>query len=123
MSLDDLPGVFQARQDGLTASSGARWFAQYPGNCRIAGKCLMEMGPALLAAASIVTGGGGITLIIREWLWLRFCRYVHDQAVERKQNPKPEVIIQAAREGRRSRSPAQRALDAAPKSSNKSIAA
>ena len=83
----------------------------------------MDGVPAVVAAVSILAGGG-TTFIIREWLWLRFCRYVHDGAVERGQNPKPEVIIEVAAEGRLGRrSPKQPELSAGRDSTNKSLAA
>jgi hypothetical protein len=37
----------------------------------------------LLTAVSIIIGTGGITFVFREWLWLWFCRDMHDKAVER----------------------------------------
>ncbi len=83
----------------------------------------MELIPQIVAVISVVLGAGGVAVFLREWLWLRFCRYVHDQAVERGHNPKPEVIIQAAREGRLGGSPKQRQLTAPPKQDNKSLAA
>jgi hypothetical protein len=83
----------------------------------------MDLVAPLITAVSVVIGTGGIVLVFREWLWLRFCRDIHDKAVDRGQNPKPEVIIQAAREGHLGRSPKQRQLPAAPKSNSKSLAA
>ena len=52
------------------------------------------------AVASAIVGAGGATLVIREWQWLRFCRYVHDAAEARGQDPDPENVIKAAAEGR-----------------------
>jgi hypothetical protein len=49
---------------------------------------------AILAAATV------IALVIREHMWLRYCRYLHDQAVARGQNPDPAEQIRAARGGR-----------------------
>jgi hypothetical protein len=83
----------------------------------------VEFLPHIAAVLSVILGAGGAALLLREWLWLRFCRYVHDKAVERGQNPKPEVIIEAARDGRLGHPRKQRELPAAPKSSNKSLAA
>jgi hypothetical protein len=83
----------------------------------------MELMPQIAAVVSVILGAGGIALLIRYWLWLRFCRYVHDKAVERGQDPDPERIIQAARLGRPSNSPKQPELPAAPESSDKSLAA
>jgi hypothetical protein len=50
----------------------------------------------LLIAAWII---GRAVVVVSDWLWLRHCRYIHDQAVERGQNPDPEKMIQAASEG------------------------
>jgi hypothetical protein len=54
----------------------------------------LELVWAILAAASV------IALVIRERMWLRYCRYLHDQAVARGQDPDPAELIQAARGGR-----------------------
>jgi hypothetical protein len=67
---------------------------QRPGSCGIAGACVLELLPAALTAAAV------IALVIRERMWLRHCRYLHDQAVKRGQNPDPAQLIQAARGGR-----------------------
>jgi hypothetical protein len=58
----------------------------------------VEFGPVIVAVASLL-GGGGIYLFLRELIWLRHCRYLHDQAVERGQDPDPAQLIQAARGG------------------------
>jgi hypothetical protein len=57
-------------------------------------RCILELVWAILAAASV------IALVIRERMWLRYCRYLHDQAVARGQDPDPAELIQAARGGR-----------------------
>jgi hypothetical protein len=53
----------------------------------------VELVWAILAAASL------IALVIRERMWLRHCRYLHDQAVARGQNPDPAQLTLAARGG------------------------
>lgn len=59
----------------------------------------MELVPAIVAVASLI-GGGGVVYFFRELIWLRHCRYLHDQAVARGQDPDPAQLIQAARGGR-----------------------
>jgi hypothetical protein len=58
----------------------------------------MELVPLLTAV--VVGAGGAIALIIRERMWLRHCRYLHDQAVARGRDPDPAELIKAARGGR-----------------------
>jgi hypothetical protein len=67
----------------------------------------MELMPQIGAVVSVILGAGGIALLVREWLWLRYCRYVHEAAVLRGQNPDPEKMIKAARKGRLGRSAEQ----------------
>jgi hypothetical protein len=38
----------------------------------------------------------GAVFVAREWLWLRYCRYIPDKAVERGHNPESEKMIPAA---------------------------
>jgi hypothetical protein len=57
---------------------------------------------SLVAAA--LFGTGGLALLLREWLWLRYCQHVYDVAVEHDQNPDPEKMIKVAGRGRLSRS-------------------
>jgi hypothetical protein len=83
----------------------------------------VELVPLIAAVVSVVVGSGGATVVICYWLWLRFCRDMHDKAVERGQDPDPERIIQAARLGRPSSLPKPPELPAAPESSDKSLAA
>jgi uncharacterized iron-regulated membrane protein len=61
------------------------------------------MEPISLLATTIasIVGTGGVALFFRELIWLRHCRYLHDQAVARGQDPDPAQLIQAARGGRR----------------------
>jgi hypothetical protein len=59
----------------------------------------MSLLPHIAAVLYIIAGVGGIAFLIREWLWLRHCRYLHDQAAKRGQDPDPEKLIQAARGG------------------------
>ena len=53
-----------------------------------------------VVSAIVVAIVAGVALVIRERMWLRHCRYLHDQAVKRGQNPDPAQLIQAARGGR-----------------------
>jgi hypothetical protein len=55
----------------------------------------LDVEPAIVVA--IV---GGIAVVIRELIWLRHCRYLHDQAVARGRDPDPAELIKAARGGR-----------------------
>ena len=55
---------------------------------------------ALLAAVASVVGARGLTPLLRDWLWLRYCRYIYGDAVKRGLNPKPEQMIQFAGNGR-----------------------
>ena len=59
----------------------------------------MEFLPPVLGVASLISGGGLVYLFLRELIWLRHCRYLHDQAVARGQDPDPEKLIEAARGG------------------------
>jgi hypothetical protein len=83
----------------------------------------MELIPIIAAFVSVIVGAGGATLIIRELLWLRYCRDIHDSAVARGQHPKPEEIIRAASEGFIVRTPKRLALPPPPKSDDSSLAA
>jgi uncharacterized iron-regulated membrane protein len=47
----------------------------------------------------VVALGGGVVYFFRELIWLKHCRYLHDQAVARGQDPDPEKLIEAARGG------------------------
>lgn len=76
----------------------------------------MDLGSIIITLASLL-GGGGAVLFLREWQWLRHCRYIHDQAVLRGQDPDPAVMIEVAHEGRPNLVPRKKpALPAAPKS-------
>jgi hypothetical protein len=68
----------------------------------------VEFTPLITAVVSVIAGAGGATLLIRELLWLRYCRYIHDQAVARGRDPKPKQLIQAASSGRLGHSPKRR---------------
>jgi hypothetical protein len=57
-------------------------------------------GAAHRSGCNTVFAGGGIAFFGREWLWLRFCRYVHDEAAKRGQELDPAEMIHAARGGR-----------------------
>jgi hypothetical protein len=48
----------------------------------------------------VIGTSGAAALIIRELIWLRYCRYLHDQAVARGRDPDPAELIKAARGGR-----------------------
>jgi hypothetical protein len=74
-------------------------------------------------SASSIVGTGGMALVIREWLWLRYCRYIHDQAVARKQDPDAAEMIRAASGGRLGHSPKRPALPSPLKSDDTSLAA
>jgi hypothetical protein len=89
----------------------------------IAGACRMDLVPLITAVLSVVVGAGGATLLIREYPWLRYCRYVHDVAVVKGQNPDPEKMIRAASAGRLGRSSNRPALPSSPKSDDTSLAA
>jgi hypothetical protein len=58
----------------------------------------MELVPAILTTASLICGS--VVLVIRERMWLRHARYLHDQAVARGQDPDPVLLIRATRAGR-----------------------
>jgi hypothetical protein len=60
----------------------------------------MELLPLIITTASVVGTSGAVALIIRERMWLRHNRYLHDQAVALGQDPDPVQLIQAARAGR-----------------------
>ena len=75
----------------------------------------------IAAVVSVITGG--ITLVISKWLWLRYCRYVHDQAVARGQNPNPVQMIREAGDGFSDRSARSPALRSPPKTDDTSLAA
>jgi hypothetical protein len=87
------------------------------------GACQVELIPIIATVVSGAAGAGGATLVIRHWLWLRFCRHVYDDAVAHNEKPKPEEIIRAASEGFRVRSPKRPALPSSPKSDDTSLAA
>jgi hypothetical protein len=59
----------------------------------------MDLVSLITTVLSVVVGAGGATLLIREWLWLRYCRYLYDQAISHGQNPDVEEIIKAASGG------------------------
>jgi hypothetical protein len=57
--------------------------------------------PLITAVVSVIAGAWvAAALLLREWLWLRYCRWVHDVAVVKGLNPDPEKIIKAASQGR-----------------------
>jgi hypothetical protein len=70
----------------------------------------MEVVSVVAAAVSVILGAGGVALLAREWLWLRYCRYLHNQAVLRGQNPDPAELIKAASRGGLDRSTEQKQL-------------
>ena len=76
----------------------------------------MDPGPIIVVVASLLSGGG-VAYFLRELIWLRHCRYLHDQAVARGQDPDPAKLIEAARGGRllQIRERARQALTGAPK--------
>jgi hypothetical protein len=83
----------------------------------------VELVPLITAVLSVVVGAGGATLLIREWLWLRYCRYIHDVAVVKGQKPDPVEVIRAASMGMIGRSPKTPALPPPDKSDDTSLAA
>jgi len=48
----------------------------------------------------VVVALGGVFYFFGQLIWLRHCRYLHDSAVARGQDPDPAQLIQAARGGR-----------------------
>jgi hypothetical protein len=80
----------------------------------------VEFVPQIVAALYVIAGAGGIAVLIREWLWLRHCRYLHDQAVLRGQNPDPAELIKAASRGRLGHSGEQKQLTSGDESGKKS---
>jgi hypothetical protein len=83
----------------------------------------VELVPLIAAVVSVVVGTGGITIIICVWLWLRFCRYIYDDAVKHDQKPKAAEVIRAASLGMVGRSSKSAALPSPPKSDDTSLAA
>ena len=68
-----------------------------------------------------MVGTGGIAIVICVALWLRFCRYIYNDAVEHGEKPKAAEVIQAASQGiRAAKAPA---LPPPPKSDDTSLAA
>jgi hypothetical protein len=85
---------------------------------------LSVLSPAVLAFASVLlVTTGGIAIVICVGLWLRFCRYVYDDAVEQGEKPKAAEVIQAASFGMIGRSSKPSALPSPPKSDDTSLAA
>jgi hypothetical protein len=58
----------------------------------------VEFVPAIVAVATVIVGG--IVPVVRDRMWLRHYRYLHDQAVARGQDPDPVQLTQASRAGR-----------------------
>jgi hypothetical protein len=79
----------------------------------------MELLPLIAAVASVFAGAWIATaLLLCYLLWLRFCRYIHDAAVNRNQDPDPEKIIKAAGAWRLGPVKQFRQLIASPEASN-----
>jgi len=53
----------------------------------------------------VVVALGGVFYFFGQLIWLRHCRYLHDSAVARGQDPDPAQLIQAARGGRLQQAP------------------
>jgi hypothetical protein len=84
----------------------------------------VELIPIFAAVVSVIAGAQGATaLVICVALWLRFCRYIYDDAVKHDQKPKTAEVIQAASFGMIGRSPKAPALPSSTKSDDKSLAA
>ena len=81
--------------------------------------CQVELVPQIAAVLYVIAGAGGVALLIREWLWLRHCRYLHDQAVLRGQNPDAAELIKAASRGRLGRSTERKQLTTGDESGKK----
>jgi hypothetical protein len=48
----------------------------------------------------IIAGAAVVALIFRDWLWLRFCRFLYKQSVALGKAPDAELMIRVAGAGR-----------------------
>lgn len=83
----------------------------------------MELVPHIAAVVTVVVGAGGLAIVICVALWLRFCRYIYDDAVKRSEKPKPVEVIRAASLGMIGRSSKVSALPPPSKSDDTPLAA
>jgi hypothetical protein len=67
--------------------------------------CSLEWIPHITAVLYVLAGAGGLTIVICIGLWLRYCRWVINNTMNRGAEPDPVELIRVTSLGMIGRSP------------------